>query len=1022
MIRVCIITEFEQKEFFQWTIALKNDTGIAVDSVVINPAVLNYYPSNHPFWDTIKNADVVFVYCARHNMGWKWYELPLIAKNFMNPKAKMICQFDLEFLWLWYPNHFPWAKIDQWSDGKTPEEFFAKTDVLKVADAYIVFFNSHLKKFISKPIYEIPLPQLTRFKDFLSRVKKSFEDKNGNIVILKHSVKSASYEHTLDNVIKKLNLPVTIFTCEHTGSTQKFEKLKKLPSNSRMYGRVSRSGYVDLLEKEFIAVDDNEGYNGWSRFVMECALTHVPCVGSTLAVKEFFPELYTKHKDYNTQRRLIKKLCNDRKFWIKMAKTGKKNVLRKLNTEYLVSKFIEVTKVKKSEKPTIGKREVSVKEYIDKELVEGEEWKEYQRYTRFVIEHRPRVIPLRPAKGAKVYDPCTKDILSQKMWDFIYGRWRKFIEGKKPKQPLQKAPVNEFIMPVKPKPKPKSKPEPKPKLKQLLKPKPKPKPIKPVKIIKPVKPVKVVKTVKPVEVKKPVKPKYVYTGGVYAPSDPTVASRFIGKDNVTVIIPSYNQKYVVIDAIKKLNSQLTKGDKIIVVDDGSIDGTFHSLSKKFNKKLFPLVEILRLEKHEGVASAVKVGVLSVKTTHSCGNIILVDPNEKIDEDFVANIMKGLWSSNEIKRRTKLITTKRKIVPVKKSKSYEKKTICLYASYVHSSNIQSIADYLNSSKKYNVIWSQPWHYRENKIIGEFPEADVFVTCSSEHRKRLVFDIPKTIYTMHGLSPAELECIPAHNLYLFKGVLLSGQWYLDKIKEGAWGMDYSKFSDDFFKIVGWMKGDILFSPKLDEIIENIKLNLKLKLPYEKTILYSPTGFWRYSYGCFYETATPLLDAAKYLKVNVIIKEHFATCGSRPYIEFCKEVKKRCAKSPSVTWIGKGELDDITPLYKLADVVVSGASSTLLENLQVDKPSIEMLHREPPISKDKMKDWQGWVMPKGTTIQCRNPKKELRKLLARAIYHPDEFAELRKKWRKKLFIKVDGHATERTIKAIEEYMLWD
>jgi len=955
--------------------ALESDSEIVLDSVVINPAVLNYYSSNHPFWDTIKKADAVFVYCARHDMSWKWYELPTIVKNFMNPKAKMICQFDLEFLWLWYPNHFPWKKIDQWSDGKSPEEFFAGTRALEVADAYIVFFNSHLKKFISKPVYEIPLPQLVRYETFLSKPKKSFEGKNGNVVILKHSVKSASYEHTLNNVTQKLKLPVTIFTCEHTSSNQKVELLKKLQRSSRVYGRISRDGYVDLLEKEFIAIDDNEGYNGWSRFAMECAMVHVPCVGSTLAIKEFFPELYTEHKDYDTQRKLIKRLCNDRKFWIRMAKAGKRNVLRKLNTSHLANKFIEIIKMKKTKiamrKKTTPKTDVE--KYIKEQTFDYAENLEYQRYKRFVEEHRPKVIPLRPTKGVTVYDPCTKNILSQKMWDLIYDRWKQFIEGKKPESKPVKSPV-------------KSEPKPKPKPKS--------------------------KSTKPIKIEEQAEAKSIYKGGIYAPSDPTVASRFIGKENVTIIIPTYNQKDVVIDAVEKLNSQLTKGDKIIIVDDGSTDGTFRVLNKKFPKKVFTRVEVLRQEEHRGHTFAVKVGMMSVKTTHSCGNVILVDPEEKIDESFVSNIMQGLWSHNEEKRRVE----KRK-----KFKKGEKKTICLYASYVHASNIQPIEDFLRLSKRYNIIWSKPWSYREKKVIGDFPKADAYVTCSSEHAKRLVFDIPKTIYTMHGLSPAELECIPAHKLYLFRGVLLSGQWYLDKIKEGAWGMDYKRFSDGFFKIVGWMKGDILFSSKLDEIIKNIKETLMIKLPYEKTILYAPTGFWRMGYGCFTETIFPLLDAVKYLKMNLIIKPHFATCKYKPHEANCKEVKKKVADMKNITWIDKKTLDDITPLYKVVDILVSDASSTLLEFLQVNKPSIEMLDRNPPVG-DRTEDWRGFLMPKGTTIQCWNPKKELRKLLARAVYYPDEFAELRKKWQRELLFKVDGKATERTIKAIEEYMEWD
>jgi len=342
--KVCIVTEFDQQDFFQWTIALNMFSKHEIYSITMNQDTLKFHGENGKYWDPLRAADIVFVYCVRHDQNWKWYELPLIAKKFMRPDAKMICQFDLEFMWLFNKGNHPWKAEPPWLKDKTPEEFFSENkDVINIADAYIVFFNPELTKFISKPIYPIPLPQLIRYTNFLIDVptREDLTKKTGRVAIIKHSVQSADEEHTLKNVIIPLEYPISMFTCRHTGSSEKLEILKDIPKRgeSEVYGLIGRDAFMEFLSKCRIAIDDNEGYRGWSRFVVECALAHVPCIGSTLAVKEFFPRLYTEHKDYETQKKLLERLQNDKDFWLEMATEGKNNVIKKLDTERLVHKF-----------------------------------------------------------------------------------------------------------------------------------------------------------------------------------------------------------------------------------------------------------------------------------------------------------------------------------------------------------------------------------------------------------------------------------------------------------------------------------------------------------------------------------------------------------------------------------------------------------------------------------------------------------------------------------------------------------
>lgn len=472
-IKLCLVTEFEQENFFQWEIALGSYSEFSVSSAVMNDSILWTYPLNDSHWDQIREAEVVFVYCVRHDLNWEWYELPLLVKKIMNPKAKMICQFDLEFLWLFYPNHHFWKKEVVWIKDRTPEQFFKETRVMDVADTYIILFNSLLKKYTSKSTYYLPLPQLVRYESFLGTTpskKELVNDKSRRVVVLKHSVKSASIKKTLKEVIIPSDFPVTIFTTRNTDSKEKLKILKVLPQprKSVVYGNISRDDYMEFLKRGYAAIDDNEGYHGWSRFAMECALAHVPCVGSTLAVKEFFPELYTKSKDYRKQKELLEKLHNNKDFWLRMAKTGKKLVLEKMDTGHLIKELVKIIISTMEQKKQMEKTTSIKKLKLEPNTSYSLEWEEYKN---FIMKWRSchKTIPSRPLKDGLVMDNIHKRIINQKQWDFLYGQWRKFIEGK-----------GEIVNERKSLPKPKEQSKLQPKSQKMVKPKragkPKPKP------------------------------------------------------------------------------------------------------------------------------------------------------------------------------------------------------------------------------------------------------------------------------------------------------------------------------------------------------------------------------------------------------------------------------------------------------------------------------------------------------------------------------------------------------------------
>lgn len=352
---ICIVTEFEQENFFQWTMALNkvNNTPkryggwftcskqaghkINLSSVVVNKPIETISKDK---LKRITNADYVFVYTVRRNDKSYWYKLPSLVKPYMKPTAKMICQFDDEFTFL---------KMNFWKNVEVNDEeaFFKESKVLEIADIYLsVFRNPFWKKYCNKPVYYLPLPQLFRYDTLITLPKikttmsthtgrlsgASFKEREKNIATMIHSLEESNIDDSL-KLMNEFNVPSIVFSAKH---------ISNIPINVKYYAKDTRKALMTNLRNVYIALDDNDGYIGWSRFAMECALACVPCLGSTEAIKDFFPDLYTEPKDYVKQRELINKLFTDEQFYESQKACGWIRVMTKLSDENLVTNFLKV--------------------------------------------------------------------------------------------------------------------------------------------------------------------------------------------------------------------------------------------------------------------------------------------------------------------------------------------------------------------------------------------------------------------------------------------------------------------------------------------------------------------------------------------------------------------------------------------------------------------------------------------------------------------------------------------------------
>lgn len=348
--KLCIVAQFDSKCYFQWYMALEklaSKLGISLTSInasATHKKVFNDFNSN-PYWQPLREADAVFVYATRISSrnaptAIDWWELPEFVKQFMRLDAKMVCQYDDEFMWLFDPEHVWWRFPNPDNHGG-PEQFFKDTGILEIPDAHLtVTNNSPFRKYTTKPVFKLLLPQLCRY----NLPKYSETHKRKNIAMLIHSIKKSSISGILENIIRPKNYSVSIFSGTlDNRMVEVFREKEHLPVNSEIYPRMAYESYMDLLwQNASIGLDDNAGYYGWSRFVMECAIVYIPCVGSTEAVQDTFPELYTAPQDYTKQIELIERLKTDNVFYHKIIEEGHKRVIEMLSDEKLCVTLIEI--------------------------------------------------------------------------------------------------------------------------------------------------------------------------------------------------------------------------------------------------------------------------------------------------------------------------------------------------------------------------------------------------------------------------------------------------------------------------------------------------------------------------------------------------------------------------------------------------------------------------------------------------------------------------------------------------------
>mgnify|MGYP002765295125 FL=1 len=106
---------------------------------------------------------------------------------------------------------------------------------------------------------------------------------------------------------------------------------------------------------------------------------------------------------------------------------------------------------------------------------------------------------------------------------------------------------------------------------------------------------------------------------------------------VTIVIPNYNGKRLLENCLKTLEQQTYKDFKVLVVDNGSSDGSTEVSSEKLE------LEIISLKENLGFCGAVNLGIQKTKTPY----LILLNNDTETDRYFVEKLLAGIKKSEHI---------------------------------------------------------------------------------------------------------------------------------------------------------------------------------------------------------------------------------------------------------------------------------------------------------------------------------------------------------------------------------------
>ena len=101
----------------------------------------------------------------------------------------------------------------------------------------------------------------------------------------------------------------------------------------------------------------------------------------------------------------------------------------------------------------------------------------------------------------------------------------------------------------------------------------------------------------------------------------------------TVVIPNYNGIRYLDDCLGAMRRQAVKPDRVIVVDNGSTDG-----SAEYIRSRYPEAELIALPHNSGFCGAVNTGI---RASAGADYVILLNNDTKADANFVGELVRAM---------------------------------------------------------------------------------------------------------------------------------------------------------------------------------------------------------------------------------------------------------------------------------------------------------------------------------------------------------------------------------------------
>lgn len=106
---------------------------------------------------------------------------------------------------------------------------------------------------------------------------------------------------------------------------------------------------------------------------------------------------------------------------------------------------------------------------------------------------------------------------------------------------------------------------------------------------------------------------------------------------VSIVIPNYNGKHFLEDCLRSVFAQEIEDLEVIVVDNGSTDGSLEYLST------YPAVRVLAMDKNYGFCGAVNAGIKAADSEY----VILLNNDTAVDKNFAKELLAAVLEDEKI---------------------------------------------------------------------------------------------------------------------------------------------------------------------------------------------------------------------------------------------------------------------------------------------------------------------------------------------------------------------------------------